>query len=115
MRRGIPPSVTPEAVETAHRDGFSCKTPVSYVYDANGYRRWCIDCGDELGEQAWHANGADVPSRVLGTIIAGFALVALLVITVLIGLRFTSDDDPGPRVTPTTYGPPPTCDKVAGC
>jgi hypothetical protein len=90
-------------------------TPAAYTYDANGHRRWCIDCGTELGEQAWHADGEDVSPRVLGTIIAGFALVALLVVTVLCGLHVATGDDPGPEVTLTTYGPPPTCDKVAGC
>lgn len=35
-----------------HLEGFSCLTRVAFIYDANGYRRWCIDCGSELGRSA---------------------------------------------------------------
>lgn len=95
-----------------HRDGISCETAAAYTYDANGHKRWCIDCGVELGERSWHPNGADVSNRSLGG-----ALVALLLLLVLAGVliwgslawKVLVGDTPAvPVHTPTTYGPPPT-------
>ncbi len=31
-----------------HPDGMSCVTKTAYRYDANGHRRWCLDCGEPL-------------------------------------------------------------------
>jgi hypothetical protein len=93
-----------EAAER-HRDGVSCQTTAAYTYDANGHKRWCIDCKTELGEEAsWHPDGRDVPEWLIGAFIVLAALLAAcLVVLFTLG---PSDDDPGPVHTPTTYGPP---------
>jgi hypothetical protein len=82
----------------------SCRTTTAYTYDANGRGRWCIDCGEPLGEEAaWHPDGADVPTPWVGVAIAILGLLVLLTIIASFGL---TSDDPNPMVTPTTYGPP---------
>lgn len=110
MRRATPPVLTPEGAAQRHRDGMSCRTTAAYTYDANGRSRWCIDCGEPIGEEAsWHPEGVDVPTPWIGVAITVLGLFLLGVILALCGL---SNDDPGPSggpvVTPTTYGPPPT-------
>lgn len=90
-----------------HRDGVSCRTTAAYKYDANGYKRWCIDCGAELGEQAYHPDGADVPTWWIGLFIFLVGLVVLVV--VLLGAAWNGAfDGPVPTSTPTTYGYPPS-------
>ena len=117
LRRQTPPAipkVNPERAAELHRDGRSCLTVGAYTYDANGYKRWCVDCGTELGEVAYHEDGADVPPQWIGAAIAALAGLVLLV-----GIarargghgtnsRGTGGIDGGVRGTPTTYGPPDT-------
>lgn len=89
MRRGYP-NQTPfggSKASNLHRDGFSCETPAAFNFDANGHGRWCVDCGAELGEQAYHEDGADVGPRLLGLLLIVGALVVLGVVIVLAGLR----------------------------
>lgn len=90
-----------------HRDGVSCQTPIAYTHDANGHKRWCIDCGAELGEQAWHPNGADVSPRGVGLlfVVVGI-LLALLVSVVLAALVPAGDEPVTPPRTPTTQNQP---------
>lgn len=102
------PAPAPGLAAKRHRDGFSCKTAVAYTYDANGHRRWCIDCGTELGEQSWHPEGADVHPRINALVLA----LAMALVLCLAGLYLVtggiSAGPPVPSHTPTTYGPPPT-------
>lgn len=68
----------------AHANGFSCRTPGAIRYDANGWRRWCIDCGAEVDEQAYHPDGCDVGwmlrIALIAVIVVPIALVAYLMI-----------------------------------
>ena len=90
-----------------HQNGISCRTPSAHKYDANGYKRWCIDCGAELGERSHHPDGADVPAWGVGLFIFLLGLIVLTV--VLLGAAWNGAfDGPLPTSTPTTYGPPPT-------
>lgn len=92
-----------------HREGVSCKTTAAYTYDANGHKRWCIDCGAELGEEAsWHPEGEGVPTWWVGLLIAMLAVIVFAVI--LMCVTWNSDAPFGvqPSSIPTTYGPPPT-------
>ena len=106
------PNADSELAKTRHRDGLSCDTPSAYVYDANGHKRWCIDCGTQLGEQAYRPDGADVPHWALGAFIVGLTVLLLLVgIAMALGGHGTNSQDTGGigggvRATPTTYGPP---------
>lgn len=91
-----------------HRDGFSCKTPVGYTYDANGHRRWCTDCGDELGEQAWVEGGAEVPNWALGLVFVGLGLVLLAVVALCtLGGQPTNERGPAGTTTPGRATPSP--------
>jgi hypothetical protein len=106
IRRSVPdlPIVSPEAAER-HRDGVSCIRPAAYVYDANGYKRWCVDCGAPLGEEAsWHPEGMDASSGLLSALM----VLAGLIVVIVLAFVWISDarDDPGPMQTPTTYGQP---------
>lgn len=107
--RSSVPEFAPVALEDArrHQDGVSCKRPAAYRYDANGHKRWCIDCDAPLGEEAaWHPNGADPPFWLLGLALVVFCLFVLLaLLSVSSGNPGTRS--PGPVSTPTTYGPPP--------
>jgi hypothetical protein len=90
-----------------HRDGMSCKTVCAFNFDANGRKRWCVDCGAELGEQAWHPNGDQVPHQFMGAALAVAALVVLLLFGIWFCLNVPVDRDPTFHIqTPTTYGPP---------
>jgi len=121
VRRSVPDQAAgfaPVTLEDAarHRDGLSCRNPASYVYDANGRGRWCIDCNAPLGEEAaWHPNGADLSIRALGVTILVAALLVGVMCWLLVGMNAQKGDVPGPRSTPTTYGAPATCDRVTGC
>lgn len=109
MRYATQPAPPVNLANQRHRDGMSCKTVAAYRYDANGYKRWCIDCGVELGEQAWHPDGADVGPRGIGAVFAGAGLIAMLVLVILFGSAMTDGaGTPVPPHVPTTYGPPPT-------
>lgn len=114
-RASVPPAmptIDPQVARDRHRDGMSCKTVATYVYDANGHQRWCSDCGTELGEQAWVQGGAEVPRAWL--IGAACLLVGvLLLVALLMALppSGANQEDSGgigggPGATPTTYGPP---------
>lgn len=100
----------PVVLEAAarHRDGVSCQTTIAYAYNANGHERWCIDCGVELGEQEWHPDGADVPSRWVGLLLLLLGLILMTVILLVASWNGVFDSGPLPTSTPTTYGPPPT-------
>lgn len=104
-------AIPPESAKS-HANGFSCKTPEAYVYDANGHRRWCIDCRAELGEVEWLEGGHDVPDWAIG---AAFAVLGLVLLLVCLMLALASppanDGAPGgtlapSRATPSPYGPP---------
>lgn len=76
--------MTPEA--RAHADGFSCRTRSAVRYDANGWQRWCVDCGTEIDERAWDPNGGDVPfwyyvAVIVSLIAIGAAALALAFLT----------------------------------
>jgi hypothetical protein len=110
IRRSIPERaagfapVTLELADARHRDGMSCENPAAYNYDANGHQRWCIDCGKELGEQAWASGGADVPPQFIGAVIYMVGLIGLMLL-VLLGVSMASHN-PDPASTPTTYNQP---------
>ena len=107
MRYAVPPTPFTDLAEQRHRDGMSCKTVAAYRYDANGHQRWCIDCGAELGEQAWHPNGEEVPHRFVGAALAIAGIVLLLLFGIWFCLNAPTDHDrTSPFPTPTTYGPP---------
>lgn len=115
VRRSQPPSIPPidpDRAKARHRDGMSCWTVGAYTYDANGYRRWCIDCGEPLGEQSWVEDGADVPNWLIGFVIAAVGvLLALVVFLAALPPHGTNQEPPGGtgggvRATPSPYGPP---------
>lgn len=84
-----------------HRDGFSCRTRATYTYDANGHKRWCTDCGAELGEQAYvEHGGADVPGWAIGAVLAllGCALLAVVYLVCLAYRETNVDGLPGTPV-----------------
>lgn len=108
MRRANPPAPISDFAKQRHRDGVSCGNPAAYIYDANGHGRWCINCRAELGEQAWHPDGADVSPRGIGAVLAGAAFIAFLVLCLMFGYTLAGTDPPVPVHTPTTYSPPTT-------
>lgn len=104
MRRSIPNQI-PLSIDNwrdnLHRAGFSCETPAAHTYDANGYQRWCIDCGAELGTpRQRHSNWWYFWSTIMWTALAG-AVFVLIVMFV-----FASGTPHDPSVVPSTYGPP---------
>lgn len=69
------------------------------VYDANGWKRWCANCGAPLYHVERERSGLFWP--VLLFIVAWIVLV-------VISLSGATDSEPaGPRVTPTAYPNPP--------
>lgn len=70
------------------------------VYDANGYGRWCGQCGDSLVE----VDGWGIWPLVL--FVLSPILVLMLYVSVVAMLP-TPADRPGPRVTPSSYPNPP--------
>lgn len=81
----------------------------AYIYDANGYKRWCIDCGTELTkvdeEASWVQGGADVPHWAIALAVIVLALI-LGMLLIVMGVLVSPSESSGPRVTPTTYGYP---------
>ncbi len=109
MRYSIPPTNPPvNRAAELHRDGFSCKTVAAYRYDANGHKRWCIDCGAELGERSWDPDGAEVSNRWLGGLLAAAALIIFSIAVLLAVVLPFGPGSSAPVQIPTTYGPPST-------
>lgn len=104
IRGSVPPV---SQAEQRHRDGMSCQNPLGYNYDANGHKRWCWDCGAELGVDAYRADpvlALQAQARLVGVAIAFVALVLLLVFAAW--LTPSEASNPGPVQIPTTYGYP---------
>lgn len=122
MRRSIPTFIAMEpgsGAEGRHRDGVSCINPAIYTFDANGHKRWCADCGAELGDRSWHPDGEDVEAWV----IAGAAVAAALLVGLLALLGYLlappanqqpHPGTPGGPVAPSPYGPPPALNGRVG-
>ncbi len=67
----------------------SCKNPVAYKYDANGAKRWCVDCGAPLNdEQSWHPHGSEAPGWVVALIVFGLPAVVLTVIILVSAMPY---------------------------
>ncbi len=100
--------VSPQLARDRHNEGMSCVNTAAYRYDANGHRIWCIDCGQELPEAAWHPDGADVPNWLIGTWIVGAAVIAALFLwlTALPAPGTTSRGWQAPTPAPAPYGQP---------
>lgn len=64
-----------------HPTDRSCKTPAAFTYDANGYRRWCVNCGTELGEHA-EPVGSDYQAATW----VGILLLVLLVVAAALAI-----------------------------
>lgn len=107
MRRSIPTYVPLDdpAVTEMHRSGMSCKTPASYTYDANGHRRWCSDCGAELGRNV--KLPADPATRRVNWVIGLSVLLAVLFAAAFFLLVNTGIVRDGAPVTPSPT-PAPT-------
>jgi hypothetical protein len=101
IRGNVPPDKA-----TKHQAGFSCITQAAYTYDANGHRRWCTDCGAELGvpEPVDAVLAVQAQARLLGVALAFVGLILLLAFAAW--LTPSGAAPSGPVQTPTTYGYP---------
>lgn len=102
------PRVDPTVAEWRHRDGVSCITTSTYTYDANGWRRWCSDCGAELGERSWAENGLDVPrSAIGGAVVLLILVLAVVAGLIIMGLSPANSPGPGGPTAPSVVTPSP--------
>lgn len=116
LRHSIPPVPSPlnrvPDAQERHKQGFSCQTVCAYAFDANGFKRWCIDCEAPLGEASWAEGGHEMPTwaSALVLVLAGLLLLVVVSLVYLSGrganLDGTAGIAPGVRATPATYGPP---------
>ena len=78
-------------------------TGPAYVFDANGWKRWCVDCGAPLNHEERQPNLLVWP--VVLFMAALFFLIAL-------SLAISSPVKDGPYVTPSLYPNPPVVRSV---
>jgi hypothetical protein len=104
MRRTTPTLIRPDvpgpdtAADELHRAGFSCQNQATYIYDANGNGRWCIDCEAPLGRTG-------EPTKRYGWI-AMILFILVMVLAIALGLHWSAVDHPGLRVTPSPTAQP---------
>lgn len=73
-----------------HPSDRSCQTSVALIYDANGHRRWCIDCHAELGVPP-EVEGSDYRAAAW----VGILLLALVVVAIALAIHGRNDSGMG--------------------
>ncbi len=110
MRRAIPSRTVVEPNER-HRQGLSCITTPAVKYDANGWKRWCVDCDAQLGPVGddgaleWVEGGLEVPEWAVLTFVVVWVTVVLMAVFLAFGPEM-AQAPVDPSNLPSTYGPP---------
>lgn len=97
-------NVRPSIPPASHPNGLSCRNPAAVKYDANGWKTWCVDCGEPLNHLKDTSGVSSFNKATLVILIA--SLVALMFLLAMGAFWPVSSDIGVPQVTPNTYGPP---------